>query len=330
MRCYLFWFQVAAPVGGSDAARETDQDCYRRSPHPPKDVVYWDVRCPGFGVKVTPKGRKVFVVLYRTAGAGSRFRKYTIGPYGRVTLNQARVTAQKVFAAKLDGRDLAAEKKDSRRRMVADCVDDLLEAFIAQHISQNRSAPEISRMLRREIGLAWGSRSIHEISKRDVIDVVSAIEQRGAPVAANKALKAIKTFFRWCVGRAVLDRSPADGVPLPAKQVARDRVLSDDELARVIIAARQIGGPYGDIVEMLALPASAAKKWRAAPGKRSIWRREPGSFLQSGRKMLNHMRSTYRTRSWPCSAEPISEASSSFPARETAPFQDFSVCQARA
>jgi integrase len=222
-------------------------------PVPPKDIVYWDVNCPGFGVKVTPTGRKVFIVLYRTAGAGSRLRKYTIGAYGRVTLNQARVTAQKVFAAKLDGRDLAAEKKDSRRRMVADRVDDLLEAFIAQHVSQNRSAREVSRILRREFGSAWGSRSVHEIKKRDVIDVVSAIEQRGAPVAANKALKAIKTFFRWCVGRAVLERSPADGVPLPTKEVTRDRVLSDDELALIILAARQLDPPYGDIVEMLAL-----------------------------------------------------------------------------
>jgi Arm DNA-binding domain len=143
-------------------------------PTPSKDVVHWDTGSPGFGVKVTPKGRKVFIVLYRTGGTGSRLRKYTIGPYGRVTLNQARVTAQKVFAAKLDGRDLAAEKKESRRRMVADRVDDLLEAFIAQ----NRSGPEISRMLRREIGAAWGARSIHEITKHDVIDVVSAIEQR--------------------------------------------------------------------------------------------------------------------------------------------------------
>jgi integrase len=137
--------------------------------------------------------------------------------------------------------------------MVTDRVDDLLEAFITQHISQNRSAPEVSRMLRREVGSAWGSRSIHEITKRNVIDVVSVIQQRGAPVAANKALKAIKTFFRWCVGRAVLDRSPADGVPLPTKEKARDRVLSDDELAQVIVAARRIGGPYGDIVEVLAL-----------------------------------------------------------------------------
>ena len=50
-----------------------------------KDTVYWDAGLPGFGVKVTPRSRKVFVVLYRIGGAGSRLRKYTIGPYGRVS-----------------------------------------------------------------------------------------------------------------------------------------------------------------------------------------------------------------------------------------------------
>jgi integrase len=230
-----------------------------------KDVVYWDAACPGFGVKVTPAGRKVFVVLYRTGGAGSRLRKYTIGPYGRVTFHQARVSAQKVFAARLEGRDLAAEKHDARKRMVADRVEDLLEAFIAQHVSQNRSARATSQMLHRELG-SWSGRSIHEISKRDVIEVVSAVEQRGAPVAANKTLKAIKTFLRWCVGRAVLDQSPAEGIPLPTKEVARDRVLNDDELARVIVAARQIGGPYGGIVELLALTGQ-----RREEAARCVW-----------------------------------------------------------
>src|SRR6266446_3094564 len=217
------------------------------------DIVFWDVGRPGFGVKVTPKGRKVFVVLYRAGGAGSRLRKYTIGPYGRVTLHQAQVAAQKVFTAKLEGRDPAGEKREAKRRIVVDRVDDLLEAYIAQHVSQRRSGGEISRLLRREIGKAWGSRSIHEITKRDVVEVITAIEQRGAPIAANKALKTLKTFLRWCVGRAVLDQSPADGIPLPAKEISRDRVLTDDELARVIIAARKIGRPYGGIVELLAL-----------------------------------------------------------------------------
>ena len=222
-------------------------------PTPASDLVYWDAASPGFGVKVTPKGRKVFLVLYRTGGAGSRLRKYTIGPYGRVTLHQARLAAQKVFSAKVEGRDLAAEKREARRRVVADQVEDLLETFIAQHVSQNRSAGEMSRLLRREVGRPWAGRSIHEITKRDVVEVISAIEQRGAPSAANKTLKSIKTFLRWCVGRAVLDQSPAEGVPLPAKEVARDRVLNDQELAQVILAARRMGGPYGGIVEFLAL-----------------------------------------------------------------------------
>src|SRR3979490_1494901 len=134
MRCYLFSFEVASPARDQMPRAKLTKSVIDALPTPSKDIVYWDTGCPGFGVKVTPKGRKIFVVLYRTAGAGSRLRKYTVGPYGRVTLNQARVTAQKVFAAKLDGRDLAAEKKDSRRRMVADRVDDLLEAFIAQTI----------------------------------------------------------------------------------------------------------------------------------------------------------------------------------------------------
>src|SRR3979490_1252456 len=243
---------------------------------PSSDVVYWDSNSPGFGVKVTPKGRKVFIVLYRTGGTGSKLRKYTIGPYGHVTLHQARVAAQKVFAAKLEGRDPAAEKREAKRRVVADLVEDLLEAFIVQRLSQNRSAAETSRLLRREVGKPWAGRSIHTIGKRDVVGVVSAIVQRGAPGAANKTLKSLKTFLRWCVGQAILDQSPAEGGPLPTKEVARDRVLDDTELTQVILAARKIGGPYGAIVELLALTgqrreAVACLHWEELDLAQRIW-----------------------------------------------------------
>jgi integrase len=255
--------------------------------------VYWDTGSPGFGVKVTPKGRKVFIVLYRTGGAGSKLRKYTIGPYGRVTIHQARVAAQRVFAAKLEGRDPAAERRNAKRRLVADRVEDLLESFIAQRLSQNRSAGEIARLLRRETGKAWGGRSIHEITKRDVVEVISAIEQRGAPVAANKTLKSIKTFLLWCVGRAVLDRSPAEGVPLPAKEFARDRVLNDQELAQVIIAARQMDGPYGGIVELLALTGQrreevAQMTWDELDLAGRIWT-IPKSRTKNGKEHVVHL-----------------------------------------
>jgi integrase len=257
------------------------------------DVVYWDAGWPGFGVKVTPKGRKVFVVLYRAGGAGSKLRKYTIGPYGRVTLHQARIAAQKVFAAKLEGRDPAAEKREAKRRVVADRVEDLLESFIAQRLSQNRSGGEIARLLRREVGKIWIGRSIHEISKRDVVEVISAIEQRGTPVAANKTLKSIKTFLRWCVGRAVLDQSPAEGVPLPTKEVTRERVLNDQELAQVILAARVMDGPYGGIVELLALTGQrreevARMTWNELDLAQRIWTL-PKSRTKNAKEHVVHL-----------------------------------------
>lgn len=113
-------------------------------PTPSKETVYWDDGLPGFGVKVTPAGRKVFIALYRMGGAGARVRKYTIGPYGRITLQLARAAAQRVFAAKFDGRDLAAEKQATRRREVVDRVDLLLEQFISDHLRSCDPGPRSS------------------------------------------------------------------------------------------------------------------------------------------------------------------------------------------
>ena len=258
-----------------------------------KDTVYWDAGLPGFGVKVTPRSRKVFVVLYRIGGAGSRLRKYTIGPYGRVTLQMARAEAQKVLAARLEGRDPATEKRESKRRMTADRVDDLIELFIVQHVSKTRKAAEISRLLRREVVSRWGNRCVHAIGKRDIVELASEIAQRGTPMAANTLLKVIKTFLNWCVGRAVIDASPAEGVPLPGKEVARDRVLTNNELASVIRAARQIGGAYGGIVEMLALTGQRREEVAQMVGDEIDFNSRtwtlPGSRTKNGKPHIVHL-----------------------------------------
>jgi Arm domain-containing DNA-binding protein len=195
-------------------------------PVPPKERVYWDAGLPGFGVKVTPKGKRVFIVLYRAGGAGSRLRKYTVGPYGRITLAMARAQAQKIFAARLDGRDPAAEKANSRRRLVVDRVDGLVETFIVERLSGLRSGPAVARRLRSDVIPRWGSKSIHEIKRRDIVDLVSEVAQRG-PGANRNIAKFLKTFFRWCVGRAVIDFSPVEGLNLRPPDRARDRALDD-------------------------------------------------------------------------------------------------------
>ena len=245
-------------------------------PTPDKEIVHWDQALPGFGLKMTPKGRKVFIVLYRAGGGGSRLRKYTIGPYGRITLHNARIEAQKVLAARLEGRDPATEKLEARRRLTADTVAEVVALYGKLHLSQRRSGRELMRILQRDLVDRLGSRSVHSISKRDIIDVVNAVVDRGSPVAANKTLKVVRAFFGWCVGRAILERSPCDGVRAPTTERARDRVLTDGELARIIRAARQLGGPYGAIVEVLALTGQrrdevARMSWDEVDLERRVW-----------------------------------------------------------
>jgi hypothetical protein len=65
--------KVAPPDRGLSCHASGDQSAIDTLPLPKSDVVYWDAACPGFGVKV-PKGRKVFAVLYRIGGAGSKLR----------------------------------------------------------------------------------------------------------------------------------------------------------------------------------------------------------------------------------------------------------------
>ena len=49
-------------------------------------------------------------------------------------------------------------------------------------------------------------------------DLISLIAQRNAH-ASHRLLKTLKTFFRWCVGRAVIDFSPVEGISSPYREV---------------------------------------------------------------------------------------------------------------
>ena len=132
-----------------------------------------------------------------------------------------------MLAGRLEGRDPATEKLEARRRLTADTVAEVVTLYGKLHLSQRRSGRELMRILQRDLVDRFGSRSVHAISKRDIIDLVNAVVDRGSPVGANKTLKVVRSFFSWCVGRAILERSPCDGVRAPTAERARDRVLTD-------------------------------------------------------------------------------------------------------
>jgi hypothetical protein len=87
-----------------------------------------DAAIPGFLLKVTPTGRKVFMVAY-VANNGQR-RKPAIGRFGEITVEQARAIAQDWLADVRKGKDPSAEKSAARR---APTVKKLFERFIADY-----------------------------------------------------------------------------------------------------------------------------------------------------------------------------------------------------
>src|SRR3546814_19126729 len=58
----------------------------------------------------------------------------------------------------------------------------------------------------------WGARRVQEIARRDIRELIDGIEERGAPVAANRTLAAVRKMFNWAVERDIPDASPVDGI----------------------------------------------------------------------------------------------------------------------
>jgi len=85
-----------------------------------------DTMVPGYLCKITPAGRKVFMLPYRT-NAGER-RKPALGLYGELTVEQARSLAQEWLA-----QDPAAEKAAARQ---APTVKELCTKFMEDYSSQ--------------------------------------------------------------------------------------------------------------------------------------------------------------------------------------------------
>ena len=76
----------------------------------------------------------------------------------------------------------------------------------------------------REVLPVWGDRPLASIRKREVIELIDGIADRGAKIAANRTLAYVRRFFNWCASRDLIEANPAQYVEKPADEVrARPR-----------------------------------------------------------------------------------------------------------
>jgi integrase len=230
-------------------------------------------------------GQRVKVTLGRAAGPGA------------LTLQQARDAANDARRLRSTGGDPAdqrraekraeaarieAEEKEARRR--DDTVALVLDRYYRDKVNAMKSGPELKRLLTKELS-PWAKRRVDDIDRTDAIKLIDAIKDRGAPVHANRVRAFTRTFFGWCVDKALIENNPFERTKPVTVEVARDHVLSDDELRLVMLALDQLDWMWRALYRLLILTGQrrdevAGMVWTEVDLDKSLWKLPAARYRQ--------------------------------------------------
>jgi integrase len=217
---------------------------------PPKagQLDYFDRGYPGLALRVSYGGAKAWVYFYRLHG---KLRRMSLGRFPGMTLTEAREAWRAARLAVSKG-----ESPAHIRPTTADTFAAVADEWLRRDQAQNRSAAEVRRVIERDVNPVWGERLIAAIGRRDVIELIDGIADRGATTMARRLHAHLHRLFRWAVGRGILETNPMADLPRPGAAVKRDRVLADAELAAIWKAAEKTAWPFGPAIKVLVLTAA--------------------------------------------------------------------------
>lgn len=212
-----------------------------------KDSFLWDSELRGFGLKVTPKGRKVFVLQYRLHGPNAK--RFTIGPYGNPwTADTARIKAKELLGDVSKGIDPASAKKAEKQ---AKTVSELCDLYLADGCGTKKPstiATDTGRV-ERHIKPLLGHKRVKDVTTADVRkfmkDVASGktaanvktgkhgrARVTGGKGTATRTVGLLGSIFTFAVESGMRSDNPVRGVKRFPDQ-RNERFLSPAELARL-------------------------------------------------------------------------------------------------
>jgi integrase len=241
-----------------------------------KDVIHFDDAMPGFGFRLRLGGGgrvlRTWIVQYRRAGAS---RRVLLGSAEVLSAEQARAQAKKVLAKVALGADPQAERTERRK---ADRVTfrSVVEEYLADKKSDVRrhTLRQITRYLTSGYFKPLHGMPADTVARKDVAARLLVIKREHSPIVAARARAALSAFFTWAMQMGLVENNPVIGSPMMDAGKPRERVLSDDEIARIWAACRD--DDYGRIVRLLILLGARRQEvggmTRDEIGEDGVWR----------------------------------------------------------
>jgi hypothetical protein len=220
------------------------------------NVITYDSRVRGLGVRLTAGGVRTFILCYRTRGG--RERRYTIGNASEWTLAAAREEALSLKAQiKLGGDPLGQLKSERDVRTVADLCDRFTDEYLTdakEGLAKLRPSTRIAykSAIKRVIKPRFGQLKVSEVTFSDIDALHRKMTVKDeAPYAANRLIALLSKMFNLSVRWQW--RTDIKGIERN-QEAKRKRYLSGEELAALTTAlANHTDQQAANIVRLLIL-----------------------------------------------------------------------------
>jgi integrase len=262
-----------------------------------KDRLLFDSECRGLGVRVTAKGTRSFIAQWTDPVTRRKVRE-PIGVWGNITIDRAREAAQILLgdvAKRIDPRaERQRQEAERERAELALTFRTLIDEWAALHLAQRRERyrAEAVRAIRHAFPDLL-KRPAARITKTDAVKALDKLVKAGKAAMAGRTLAYARAAFRWAEKRGEVPGNPFQGLPISAGANARERVLTDEELAEVWEAAGTLGYPWGPFFRLAMLTLQRREEvagmcWSEINLEKRIWTL-PGSRMKNGKPHDVHL-----------------------------------------
>ena len=253
-------------------------------PQPGRDVFHWCGELRGFGIRTKPSGLRTFLIQYRNRRGHTR--RYSLGQYGRVTVEEARREAKIKLAEVARGEDPSEARKVERDALtVADLCDRYMHDAWAGRIL-HRGRPKKASTLEvdegrilRHIKPLLGKKPIDDITRRDVDRFLHQVTEgatsadvktgphgrariRGGSGTAAKAVSLLSAIYNYARRKHWVEANPCLGVEKPADN-KRQRYLTADEYRKLgngLFEAELLGMNPNALIAIVILAFTGCRK----------------------------------------------------------------------